>query len=100
MPDKGKTMSQTYYERQSKLLNLYKESFIREGINADEVIVALRMIGFSNTIAVNRVNEWAALIGTAVPETDKEKKQRQKQQASLEKYIHKMRLGKRYNTDT
>jgi hypothetical protein len=96
MPDKGKIMSQVFYERQSKLLNLYKESFTRKEITVNEAVKALRMIGFSEMIAANRAREWAALIGSVVPETDKTRKQRLKQQASLEKYVLQMRLGKKY----
>ena len=96
MPDKGKIISQTYYERQSRLLKLYQESFVRNEMDIDDTATALRMIGFSKTCAANRVSEWAMLIGTDVSETAKAKKQRQKQQASLERYVLQMRLGKKY----
>ena len=96
MPDKGKIMSQTLYERQSRLINLYKELFIRKEINANEAIMALRMIGFSKTIAAIRVREWADGITTIEPLTEKEKKQNQKERASLEKYVLQMLLGKKY----
>jgi hypothetical protein len=96
MLDKGKIMSQTYYEKQSKLLALFKESFIRKEMDAIEAVKALRTIGFGETIAANRVNEWAALNSTVSPETNRAKNQRLKQQASLEKYVLRMRLGKKY----
>ncbi|MDR0456226.1 MAG: hypothetical protein LBH20_06045 [Treponema sp.] len=96
MADKGKIMSQTYYERQSRLLNLYQESFTRKEMNANEAVIALRMIGFSGTIAANRVRDWEEHINTVLPETDKARKQRLKQQASLEKYVLQVRLGKKY----
>ncbi|MCL2791897.1 MAG: hypothetical protein FWD87_02290 [Spirochaetaceae bacterium] len=96
MPDKGKIMSQIYYERQSKLLNLYQELYVRKEMDDSETVVALRMIGFSETIAANRVKEWAALITTIAPYTDKVKKQKLKERASLEKYVLQMQLGKKY----
>jgi len=96
MPDKGKIMSQAYYEKQSKLLNLYKESFVRKELNNNETVIALKMIGFSETIAAARVREWAALITAIEPETDRARKHRLKQQASLEKYVLQMLLGKKY----
>jgi hypothetical protein len=96
MPDKGKIMSQTYYERQGKLLNLYKELFARNEMSDNETVIALRMIGFSESIATNRVREWAVLINTIEPETERAKKQRAKQRASLESYVLQMMLGKKY----
>ena len=96
MPDKGKIMSQTFYERQSKLLGFYQVSFTKGEMGVNEAVIALRMIGFSETIAPTRVREWAALSTTNEPETDRAKKQRLKQMASLEKYVLKMKLGKKY----
>lgn len=96
MPDKGKVMSQTYYERQSKLLKLYQESFARKERSVKETVTALRILGFSESIAATRVSEWAVKIDSNEPETSKAKKLRLKQQASLEKYILRMRLGKKY----
>ena len=96
MPDKGKIMSQTYYERQSKLLNLYRESFARKEMNLIETVTALRMMGFSEAIAINRVNEWETQFDTHVFEIGKAKKASLKQQISLEKYVLRMRLGKKY----
>ena len=96
MPDKGKVMSQTYYERQGKLLKLYQESFSRKEISVNEAVTALRMIGFSESVAARRVNEWAAKSKINEPETNKTRNHRLKQQASLEKYILRMRLGKKY----
>jgi hypothetical protein len=96
MSDKGKIMSQTYYERQSRLFNLYQESFTRKEMNANAAVIALRMIGFSTTIAANRVRDWEEHIDTVLPETDKARKQRLKLQASLEKYVLQMRLGRKY----
>jgi len=96
MPDKGRIMSQTYYERQSKLIELYKESFYRNDMSANDTVMAMRTIGFSETMAVNRVREWAALSVTYEPETDKVKKHRRRLQASLEKYVFNMMLDKKY----
>ena len=96
MPDKGKIMSQTNYERQSKLLNLYQELFTRKEMNDTEAIIALRMIGFSECIAANRVREWAVLNNAVKPETERARKQRLKERASLEKYVLQMLLGKKY----
>jgi hypothetical protein len=94
--DKGKIMSQTFFERQSKLFDLYQVSFARGEMSADEAMISLRMIGFSDTIATIRVREWAAPSTTGDIETDRAKKQRLKQMASLEKYILQMRLGKKF----
>ena len=96
MPDNGKIMSQTYYERQSKLLYLYQESFIRKDMDAKETVMALKMIGFSDGMAAIRVNEWATLTNTFEPETEKAKKNRLKQRTSLEKYILQTSLGTKY----
>jgi len=97
MPDKGRTMSQTYYERQSKLIELYKESFIRKEMNNDEIVSALKMIGFSENMAASRAREWAILFNNNNNETNKTKNKRANQQVSLEGYILRMSLGKRYN---
>ena len=96
MPDNNKVMTQIFYEKQSKLYELYKESFNRKEMNVQEVIAALRILGFSNTIASRRVNEWAAEPNSYAPETEKAKKRRFQQRNSLEKYILRMRLGKKY----
>ena len=96
MPDKGTAMSQTYYEKQGKIIKLYQEAFGRNEMTAKEAVVALRMIGFSETMAAGRVNEWAAQSSEQVPETDKEKKHRQKEIISLEKYMLRTKLGKKY----
>ena len=95
MPDKGKTMSQTYYERQSRLIKLNQESFDRKEINVKQAVTALRMIGFSETMAVKRVSEWSEQSSNPGAETDKEKKHRIKEQASLEKYILRIKLGRK-----
>ena len=95
MPDKGKIMSQAYYEKQSKLFQLYKESFSREEMNSVEAASALRVIGFSNTIATRRVKEWAEKGNNYEPETGKAKNRRLKQQASLERYVLFMRYGRK-----
>ena len=89
-------MSQVFYERQSKLLGFYRVSFAKGEMSVNEAVIALRMIGFSKTIAPTRVREWAALSTTNEPETDRAKKQRIKHMASLEKYILQMKLGKKY----
>ena len=93
MPDKEK--SQIYNERQSRLIELIQESFYREEMAAKEVITSLRMIGISESIAANQVNEWKVQENNDIPETDKEKKQRLGEQASLENYILNIRLGKK-----
>ena len=98
MPDKGNVMSQAYYEKQFKLYGLYHESFCRKELDAIDAISALRIIGFSDSVAVQRVNEWAAQSITFTCETDKERNRRLKQLASLEKYVLYMRLGKKYYT--
>jgi hypothetical protein len=96
MADKGKIMSQTFYERQSKLLVLYQEAVARKEMNENEAKIALRMIGFSETIAANRAREWAKLSDIFEPETERVKKRRLLQMASLERYTLQMRLGKKY----
>jgi len=96
MPDKGKVMSQSFYEKQSRLYQLFQESFTRKEMNTTEAITALRIIGFSKSIAARRVNEWARQSNDYMPETETIKKRRLKKQASLEKYILYMKLGKKY----
>ena len=94
MPDKGNVMSQTHYERQSKLLKLIQESFDREEMTVKEAVTALRLIGFSETVAANRVNDWKLQFNGLVPETEREKRRRLKEQASLEKHLLRERFGK------
>jgi len=96
MPDKGKIMSQAYYERQSKLIELYKECIIKKEMNVNEAIISLRLIGFSKAMAASRVHEWAAQSNTDNTETSKTAKQKLKQRAALEKYMLRMSLGKKY----
>ena len=96
MPDKGKIMSQAYYEKQSKLFKLYRESFARKEINRNEAVKALRLLGYSETIAAIRVNEWTEQFNTNEPETGRAKKLRLKQQTSLEKYMLSIWPGKEY----
>ena len=96
MADKGKIMSQTLYERQSKLIKLYHEQFCRNELNEGEAVIALRMIGFSETIAAVRVREWAENTPNINPDTERAKKQRFKERSSLERYVLQMLLGKKY----
>ena len=93
MPVKGKIMSQAFYEKQSKLLKLNQESFKRNEINYKEAVTALKLHGFSDTVAAIRVNEWKAQLGDSITETEKEKKRRLKEQASLEMYLLRIRIG-------
>ena len=95
MPDKGKFMTQTYYERYNNLISLYQEALLRKEMNTTEAVTALRMIGYSTAIAATRVNEWEAKTDTLETETASAKKLRQKKQVSLEKYIIKIILGKK-----
>ena len=95
MPDKGNVMSQTHYEKQNKLLKLIQESFDRDEMNVKEAVTALRLIGFSETIAANRVSDWKLQFNGQVPETQREKRRRLKEQASLEKHLLRARLGKK-----
>ena len=95
MPGKGTIMSQTYYERQSRLIMLIKEALIRGEMTASEVVAALRKIGFCESNAVNRAREWKAQGIIVLPETDREKKRRFREKESLEKYIERLRHGKK-----
>jgi hypothetical protein len=95
MPDKGKIMSQTYYEKQSKLLKLYQEAIVRKEINIEEGVAALKTMGYSNTIAPMRIRDWLSQPVNIEQETGKTKKHRGSQIASLEKYMLRMRLGKK-----
>jgi len=96
MPDKGRIMSQTYYERQSKLIELYKECIIKKEMKASEVVMALRLIGFSESMASSQVREWAARSNTDEIETSRTSNKRLKQIISLEKYMLRMGFGKKY----
>ena len=93
MPDKGVVMSQTHYEKQTSLFKLYQEAFNREEMNVKEAVKALRTLGYCETTAANRVNEWKECFSALEPETDRGKRQRLKKQASLEKYILRISLG-------
>jgi len=97
MPDKGRIMSQVYYERQSKLIKLYKECIIKKEMNVNEAVMALRLIGFSEAMAYSRVREWAEQINNDEAGTNKTKNQRLRQRASLEKYMFRIGLGKKYD---
>jgi hypothetical protein len=96
MPDKGKIMSQSFYERQTKLFKLYQEAYTRREMDVNEAVLALKRIGFSEKMAANRVGEWTANVIVHEPETDKAKKNRQRQLVSLEKYVLRMTLGKKH----
>ena len=96
MPDKGKVMSQTFYERQSKLIGLYRESVLKKELKVDEAVMSLKLIGFSDAMALSKAREWAALPDSNEPETERAKKIRQKQRVSLEKYALNMILDKKY----
>ena len=96
MPEKGKIMSQAFYEKQSRLLDIYQDLFITKEMNEKDTVKSLKMLGFSETIAVNKIQKWAALNNAVVPVIDREKKQMLKEKASLEKYVFQMSLGKKY----
>ncbi|MCL2273270.1 MAG: hypothetical protein FWC19_10760 [Treponema sp.] len=96
MPDKGRIMSQTYYERQSKLIELYKECIIKKEMKASEAVMALKLIGFSESMALSRVRDWASQSNTNITETSNITNQRLKKKISLEKYMLRMELGKKY----
>jgi len=95
MPDKGKIMSQTYYEKQSQLIKLYKESFLRKEMDVNEAIKSLRVIGFSEIVAANKVREWVVLPDENKPETARAVKQRFIRQVSLEKYVFNIIFDKK-----
>jgi len=95
MPDKGRIISQTFYEKQSKLIKLYKESFLRKEMDVNEAITSLRVIGFSEKMADNKVREWVVLPNENKFETERAVKQRFKQQDSLEKYVFNIIFDKK-----
>lgn len=68
-------------------------------MTVNEAVTVLRILGFSETMVAKRANEWVVQSSIYVTETDKSKKQRLKQQASLEKYMLRMRLGKKYREE-
>ena len=96
MPDKGKVMSQAFYEKQSKLYELIRESFGRKETDVAETITVLKVLGFGNSMAGRRVNEWAMQHINYASETAAAKNRRLKQRDSLEKYVLCMRLGRKY----
>ena len=96
MPDKGTAMSQTYYEKRSKLITLYQESIGRKEMTVKEAVAALKMVGFSETMAARLVNEWSVQASAQAPETERDKKRRLKEKASLEKYMLRTILGKKF----
>ena len=97
MPDKGKIMSQTFFDKQSELLQLYQEALAKKEMTVNEAVIALRMLGFSESIATYRANEWGIQI---CPDESKSMVRRNKRQASLENFMHRMRLGKKYKEES
>jgi len=95
MPDKGKIMSQAFYEKQRRLLDIYQDLFITKEMDEKDTAKSLKMIGFSETIAVNKIQKWAATNNDVVTVNDKERKQMLKERSSLEKYVLQMSLGKK-----
>ena len=93
MPDKGKIMSQTYFDKQSELLQLYQEALARKEMTVNDAVIALRMLGFSESIAAYRANEWAM---QTCADDGKSSIRRNKRQVSLEMYMHRTRFGKKY----
>ena len=98
MVDKGRVMSQACYEKQTRLYKLIQESFERKETNEEEAIIALKKLGFSDTVGGIRVNDWKAQLVTIMAESEKERNRRLKEQASLEKYFLRIEYMKiRFN---
>jgi len=95
MPEKGKIMSQAFYEKQSRLLNIYQDLFVTKEMDEKDTAKCLKMLGFSDSIIVNKIQKWAILNNKAAPVTDREKKQMLKERVSLEMYVLQMSLGKK-----
>ena len=92
MVDKGRIMSQAFYEKQARLYKLIQEAFQRKESNDAEAYTALRKLGFGEKVAVNRVNEWKVKAGSLQHETEIEKKRRKKERVLLERYFHRLVL--------
>ena len=95
MPEKGKIMSQAFYEKQRRLFDIYQDLFVTKEMDEKNTVKSLKMIGFSETVAVNKIQKWMALNNAVVPVADREKKQILKEKVSLEKYVLQMSLGKK-----
>ena len=91
--DKGRVKTQTEYEQEVELRNLYRDAFERGECVFDEAITLLvTTIGFSPEIARQRVGEWKFGYKVYNPETEGVKKKRKKRQESLENKFLKRRL--------
>jgi hypothetical protein len=91
MPDKGHIKSQREYEEEVKMFELYKVAFLREELSYSEAVLALKMIGFSKTVAPQRLNKWKAEDRPMLPESESAKKKRRKEQNSLEARLFRRR---------
>jgi len=92
--DKGRNKTQTEYDQEVELRNLYREAFERGECGFDEAITLLvTTIGFSSVIAKQRVGEWKFDNKCYNPETEGAKKKRKKRQESLERKFLKRRLS-------
>ena len=94
MPEKGKTMSQTFYDKQNRLLVIYQKLFTGKEMDEKDTVKSLKMIGFSEIIAVNKIRNWAEDENVSVL-TGKEINKMLKERTSLEKYVLQMSLGRK-----
>ncbi|MCL2042952.1 MAG: hypothetical protein FWG89_02300 [Treponema sp.] len=92
--DKGRIKTQTEYDQEVELRNLYHEAFKRGDCSFEEAVISLvTTIGFSPEIARQRVGEWKTENKDYMLETEGAKKKRIKRTESLKKKFLKRRLS-------
>ncbi|MDR0443711.1 MAG: hypothetical protein LBH44_09915 [Treponema sp.] len=93
--DKGKIKSQCFVDRESRLIQLYREAFGRQELNSKETVTALRQVGFSEIMAVSKASGWAEENRSYAPEAATIAKKRKKEQQALEAWYLKKRFAKK-----
>ena len=90
--DKGRNKTQTEYDQELELRNLYHEAFSRGDCSFEETVTLLvTAIGFSLEMARQRVGEWKTENKAYMLETEVAKKKRLKRTESLERKFLKRR---------
>jgi len=90
MGNKGHIKTQYQYEQETLALKLIEEGYHRKELSATETILQLRQIGFSESMATNKINHWDTMEPIdLLPETMKAQKNRQIKQTGLVQHIFK-----------
>jgi hypothetical protein len=89
---RDRVKSQSEYEQEGELRELYREAFDRGECGFEETVTALVVsIIFRREIARQKVNKWKSENKVYMHESDGAKKKRKKRQESLEKKFLKRR---------